>query len=234
MQELEELGLTKNETRVYTTLLERGNLTAGDISKFSGVPYGRIYDVLASLEQKGFIKIIPEKTKKFVALSPKEFDQIIDRKKENLDKLKEKIKQYKHLYDDRLEDPVILGYGKPAFYKIDRIMKDPKKFSYSIKYNSEYRPEWEREYREGQKNGRDSRSLVRYDKETEENVKKWFKIKKKIKKFDNKGVAMAINDQEVLISLIKSNVTLLIRDKNFCDIMSRLFLDSYKNAEEIK
>lgn len=234
MQELEELGLTINESKIYSTLLQRGNLTAGDIIKFSGVSHGRIYDVLGSLEQKGFIKIIPEKIKKFVALDPKEFEEIIDKKKESLDKIKEKIKELKHLYDNRKQDPVILGYGKAAFYKIDKIMKEPKSYSYSIKYTSEYRPEWERNYKEGQKKGRDSRSLVRYDKETEANVKKWLSFKKKTKKFDNKGIAMAIHEDEVLISLIKSNVTMLVRDKAFSDIMARLFRDSYANAEDIK
>ena len=232
--ELEELGLTKNEMKVYQTLLEHGKLGSGELSRFSSVPYGRIYDVIASLEQKGMIKIIPEKTKKFIALDPGEFEDLIKKKKEALDALGEKIKGLKHLYAQRTEDPVILGYGKAAFYKIDKIMKKPQKFSYSVKYTSEYRPEWERNHIESAKKGIDSRSLVRYDEETKSNVKQWLTIKKKIKKFNNNGIAMAINEQEVLISLIKSNVTLLVRDKNFCQIMGQLFLDSYKNAEEIK
>jgi len=68
--DLSELGLTQNETKAYETLLHKGKSTAAELSKDSGVVYGRIYDVLASLESKGLIKIIPEKTKKFVPSDP--------------------------------------------------------------------------------------------------------------------------------------------------------------------
>ncbi len=51
---MESLGLTNYEIRVYTALLSTGATTAAEISKRSGVPYSKIYDVLNSLYVRGW------------------------------------------------------------------------------------------------------------------------------------------------------------------------------------
>jgi sugar-specific transcriptional regulator TrmB len=53
---LRELGLTRYETRAYLALLDKGVLTASQISEHAEVPYSKIYEVLSSLEKKGWIK----------------------------------------------------------------------------------------------------------------------------------------------------------------------------------
>ncbi len=53
---LEDIGLTKYEIEVYLTLLNAGPLTAIELSKKSGVPYSRIYEVTERLEKKGWVK----------------------------------------------------------------------------------------------------------------------------------------------------------------------------------
>ena len=233
--ELSELGLTKNEGKAYNILLERGKLSAGEISKFGAVPYSRVYEILASLEQKGLVKIIPEKTKKFVPLNPIELMEIIKKREKNLDKIKNKIKDMEKLYKKKSKRPVILGYGRKAFYKTLKEMKEPEKYNYSIKWTSEYKPDWIGKNKARIKKGIDVKTLARYDKKTEKDIKKWLRTNKKIKKFKNEGVAVDIvDDQEVLISLINSNLTLLVRDKAFAKIMKQLFRESYKNSKKIR
>ena len=46
---MENLGLTGYEIRVYLSLLDTGSMTAADISKKSGVPYSKIYEVTQQL-----------------------------------------------------------------------------------------------------------------------------------------------------------------------------------------
>ena len=154
----------------------------------------------------------------------------------DLEKVKDKVKEMKELYKEKVKQPVILGYGKRAFYKIVKEQTKTKKYGYNLKWTSEYQPEWERKYKIYKKKGIADKNLVRYDDETEKNVKRWLKIgRKNTRKFDNEGVAMAVHDdEEVLISLINSNMTLLVRDKAFAKVMKQLFEDSYKNAEVIK
>jgi len=69
---LHELGLTQYETRAYLALLDKGNLTASQISEYSEVPYSKIYEVLASLEKKGWIKAERGRPSKYYPKSPSE------------------------------------------------------------------------------------------------------------------------------------------------------------------
>ena len=110
----------------------------------------------------------------------------------------------------------------------------PKTFKYSIKYTSEAKPEWLRRDKEMIKKGIDVRILTKYNKETEKDIKKWLKINRKIRKTRNKGATIGIVDSEVVIGLIKSNVTLSIKDKAFIELMKDLFLERYNHAELIK
>ena len=50
-----QLGLTDYEMRAYLALLKRGEMTANEISEAAAIPYSKIYEVLESLERKGWI-----------------------------------------------------------------------------------------------------------------------------------------------------------------------------------
>ncbi len=65
-------NLNLYEVKLWTALLSRGVSTAGELSDIADVPRSRTYDVLESLERKGFIIVKPEKPIKYMAISPKE------------------------------------------------------------------------------------------------------------------------------------------------------------------
>ncbi len=86
------------EVKVWTALLSRGVSTAGELSNISDVPRSRTYDILESLEKKGFIVMKLGKPIKFVALKPEE---VIERVKRNLVvHAKEKTKRLEELKTD--------------------------------------------------------------------------------------------------------------------------------------
>ncbi len=86
------------EVKVWTALLSRGTATAGELSSISDVPRSRTYDILESLEKKGFIVMKLGKPIKFVALKPEE---VIERVKKNLVmQAKEKSKRLEQLKGD--------------------------------------------------------------------------------------------------------------------------------------
>lgn len=233
--EFEEFGLTKNEAKAYQVLIQFGKLSAGETSSKSGVPYGRIYDVLESLTRKGLVAVIPEKTKKFMPGNPDAFLKILEEKEKSIANAKEKVKEMKQFYDVKEKNPVIMGLGKNAFYKIGHEMKEVKKYAYSIRWSSEYKPEWVEETKKELKKKIDVKFLVHYDDKTKKDVNDWLKIHKNIRKIENDGVAMSIiDDQEVLISIIRSNSTLLIRDKPFAKIMRQLYTVFYEKANPIR
>ena len=53
IQELSALGLTSYEAKAYMALIRRDSSTAAQVARVGGVPRQRIYDVLASLVEKG-------------------------------------------------------------------------------------------------------------------------------------------------------------------------------------
>jgi len=88
------------EVKVWTALLSRGTSTAGELSNISDVPRSRTYDILESLEKKGFIVMKLGKPIKFVALKPAE---VVERVKKNLmAEAREKSKRLESLKDDKV------------------------------------------------------------------------------------------------------------------------------------
>jgi sugar-specific transcriptional regulator TrmB len=69
---LGELGLTEYETRAYIALLERGVLTASQVSENAVVPYSKIYETLTSLERKGWIETEHGRPTRYYPKAPSE------------------------------------------------------------------------------------------------------------------------------------------------------------------
>ena len=67
---LEKIGLTSYEIRTFSSLLKAKELTASDLSQKSGVPYSKIYEVLGTLEGKGWIGSDDSRPTKYFAKSP--------------------------------------------------------------------------------------------------------------------------------------------------------------------
>jgi molybdopterin-guanine dinucleotide biosynthesis protein A len=53
---LRDMGFTEYEGRVYVALISLGRARAKEISEITSIAYPKVYDVLASLKQKGFIE----------------------------------------------------------------------------------------------------------------------------------------------------------------------------------
>ena len=88
------------EVKVWAALLSRGTSTAGELSNISDVPRSRTYDILESLEKKGFIMMKLGKPIKFVAINPEE---VIERVKKNLiTYAKERTERLENLKDDEV------------------------------------------------------------------------------------------------------------------------------------
>jgi sugar-specific transcriptional regulator TrmB len=91
---LEKLGLSKGEIKVYFALLNLGSRTTGPIVKKSKVSSSKVYDILNKLEQKGLVNyIIKEKTKYFQASKPSAILEYIKEKEKEMKDIKEDIIQ---------------------------------------------------------------------------------------------------------------------------------------------
>ena len=113
------------EVKVWTALLSRGTSTAGELSNISDVPRSRTYDILESLEKKGFVIMKLGKPIKFVALKPGE---VVERVKKNL------VRHAKERADrlDKLGDDEVLGELNSLFTKGIKFV-EPSDLSGSLK-----------------------------------------------------------------------------------------------------
>ncbi|HIH31179.1 TPA: hypothetical protein HA235_00580 [Candidatus Woesearchaeota archaeon] len=94
MHNLERIGLTKNESKVYTTLLRTGTAKSGIILKQSGLNSGKIYEILESLKEKGLVsETIIDNKRHFTAAPPKQLISFLDKKKKDLEEQENDIKK---------------------------------------------------------------------------------------------------------------------------------------------
>jgi predicted transcriptional regulator len=85
-EDLNKLGLTNGEARVYLSLLKLGSAKVGAIVRDSTISYSKVYDVLQRLSIKGLVsQIIVENIKHFNAVEPYRLHEYIKRKEEELD-----------------------------------------------------------------------------------------------------------------------------------------------------
>ena len=77
---LRELELKEYEATALAHLLSAGRTTAPNVSEATGIPKARIYGVLDSLADYGYIEVIPGRPKQYQPKSPAE---ILERAKEN-------------------------------------------------------------------------------------------------------------------------------------------------------
>ncbi len=70
MSNLGELGLSGYEEKAYRTLLTLGRATASELAGESGVPKGRIYDVLNGLEARNLVQSSDTDPRSYRAVEP--------------------------------------------------------------------------------------------------------------------------------------------------------------------
>jgi sugar-specific transcriptional regulator TrmB len=76
----DRLGLTEYEARALAELLSLGRTTAPNLAEATGIPKARVYGVLDSLSDRGFLKVIPGRPKRYQPRSP---EAILERAVEN-------------------------------------------------------------------------------------------------------------------------------------------------------
>ncbi|MAG73159.1 hypothetical protein CL620_02515 [archaeon] len=131
------------EVKLWTALLSRGVSTAGELSDIADVPRSRSYDVLESLEKKGFVVMKLGKPIKYIAIPPTE---VVDRVRKNMNvQAAEKVKRLEsvkgsplmnelntlHTQGIALVDPAEMSgclRGRNNVYNhLDLLIKDAKK-----------------------------------------------------------------------------------------------------------
>jgi HTH-type transcriptional regulator, sugar sensing transcriptional regulator len=115
---LEGTGLTKNEARVYLTLLKIGKAKSYAIVKDSGISSGKIYETLSKLSNKGLIKsVIENGVKHFIANKPESlFDYLKQKelelhdKEQHLEKILPQLQNLRRIDENPEEVSLVKGF----------------------------------------------------------------------------------------------------------------------------
>ena len=93
----EYFDLNIYETKVWLALLSKGIASAGEVAEISAVPRSRTYDVLESLEKRGFAIVKIGKPVKYIAVKPTE---VIEKmKSKTMQEAQEKVSSLSNLKD---------------------------------------------------------------------------------------------------------------------------------------
>lgn len=108
---LEQIGLTEGESKVYLALLRIGSSTIGNIIKEAQVSNSKIYDILDRLNKKGLIGVSSvNNVKNFEAKSPVIIKEMIAKKEEDIKKIKQDIPRLEEMYNssEQMQEAEIL------------------------------------------------------------------------------------------------------------------------------
>ena len=121
INELQKLGLTRNESNVYLSLLELGSTTAGSIIKKTKLHRNIVYDNLDKLIEKGLVSfVIIKNTKYFETTSPKGLEDFIQKQKQ---KVLEKEQIMKKILPKIKKQRKIKGKQEATIFKGKKALK---------------------------------------------------------------------------------------------------------------
>src|SRR3989338_7551742 len=118
LEVLEQIGLSKNEIKIYFALLELEQSSATPIVKKSGVPNSKVYPTLDKLIKRGLVSyVIKNNVKYFQASDLKNLigflndkETIISQQKIEIEKLIPQIERNQTLAKDKPEARIYEGF----------------------------------------------------------------------------------------------------------------------------
>ncbi len=84
---LQDIGLNAYESRSYLVLIGHSHFKALEVAGRANIPRQKIYEVLDSLVEKGFVRVVQGKAKQFSAVEPQlALDGFLDRRKQTFER----------------------------------------------------------------------------------------------------------------------------------------------------
>lgn len=123
---LEEIGLSKNEIKVYLALLKIGKTTTWKLTEETGTQVSALYYCLDNLIKKGLVSYIVIANKKhFQAASPEQLIQLVENRKKQLETILPELKAIQKSREERIQTNVYEGYKgfKGIYDRLLRVMK---------------------------------------------------------------------------------------------------------------
>ena len=100
---LEKIGLTRNRSKIYLSLLKLGSTTAQNIIKESGLHRGIVYDGLEKLQELGLASFVIKDFKKyFQAAKPRRLLDYVEEQKEAIRSILPELERIENLRKEEI------------------------------------------------------------------------------------------------------------------------------------
>ncbi|MFC7132387.1 MULTISPECIES: TrmB family transcriptional regulator [Salinibaculum] len=100
----ERLDLTEYEQTALRELLSLGRTTAPDLAEATGIPKARIYGVLDTLADAGYVKVIPGRPKIYQPKSPAEIsNRAVENRRQRYERQRQEIENAREEFVDTFE-----------------------------------------------------------------------------------------------------------------------------------
>jgi len=250
INELKQLGLSNYEAKVLEILLKE-KIELRELSKKSGIPFGKIYSVVKSLKEKNFVNETNSRPKLVYVENASEVIARLIKEKQEKEKLAlGKLREIATQIDK--------NHGKETkFFQIGTTIEDNKKIQlrtfqeaekeilqilnihHKPKSNRESKTIWEREIVNAIKRGVKFKAI--YPKNCElpiilKNLNKNYPSKFKIKRFDTDFIRCDIIDEKkVMLKLVRNDPILFggilfIEDEKLAENLKRIFNQMWEQA----
>lgn len=240
IEELKHLGLSNYEAKALNTVLKKSK-NLRQLSKESGVPFGKIYSVIKSLKEKDLVKETQTRPKLiYVENASGPISRLLEKKQEEEYRKNDRIRQMATEIDSKKEEPpqfFDLGVNQDDNKRIQlRSFREAKREVLQI-INSHHKPKgnrrnksiWEKEIKEAIKRGVNFKAI--YPESIElppilKNASKKYPKKFQVKRLNTEFTRCDIIDEKkVLIKLVHKD------NQNFGGIM---FIENEKLAQNLK
>jgi sugar-specific transcriptional regulator TrmB len=247
LKKIINIGLTKNEAKIFYHLLKNGGQTASELSKIIGINRSNIYSILSNLISKGLCKEVAGKVARFYAISPNESFDLI---KQDLDKKINDIEQLSKLLlplynnsstNQKLIDFIEILHTKASITQ--KITEIEKNTEYSIKIFGKF-PYIHEPPKENDKPCFKNKSVkyqYLYEIDKEGRYKMLGKFYKKhfgdVKVIDYLPIKMMISDEKFIIFSVINEctnqlTTIFINNTQLGKLMSEIFDIYWERANE--
>jgi len=246
-----ELGLNKYEAKVYLTLVGEGVSTAKNISDITGIPYGKVYEIINSLSSKGFSNTLPTKPMKCKAISPKKAIKKSKKKMEEkyekledhvLEKLEPMFEESKKFKEPKGSFWIINGRSN-VVKKIDELIQNAEKnINIHCSANSLSRLIWHKDLlKEAKENGVDIKITGVINKEIKEEIKSLnFCDIRKTKRSENNFISID-NKKSMVIEPIPDDdnvkygrdLGMWVSSESFTKFIDSFFKKRFKKARKV-
>ena len=234
---LQNLGLSKNESKVYFALVKLKTASVNEISREANVPRVNSYDILQSLKAKGLVGTITKTNKMFFEpANPEILSELLEKKKKELQKTENSIKSLKVLFEtEQTPQDVKVFKGKLG---IKTILKDTLTSKTEIlnfgssgmfpKFYSEYFDIWEAKRVKQKIKMRIVTSKTMKGKTI---TKKLQIIKFLDTEFKNQTSTFIYNDKVAIFIWTENPLAILIQDNEYADSNKNYFESLWKQAK---